>query len=86
MTTLRELRDDRGLSQQELGDKVGLSYVQIGRIERGDSYPSPTSLKNLAKAFGLDRSDIVKAVRASRAAASASHSHTSNASPAEGAA
>jgi transcriptional regulator with XRE-family HTH domain len=34
---LRELRDRFHLSQQDIADALGISYVQVGRIERGRS-------------------------------------------------
>ena len=37
---VEELRNDRGLSRQELADKVGVHYQTIGYIERGEYSPS----------------------------------------------
>lgn len=48
---LRELRKDRGLSIQELADKVALSIGMISQIERGVSTPSLRSLRLLAEAL-----------------------------------
>jgi len=48
---LRELRKDRGLSIQELADKVSLSIGMISQIERGLSTPSLRSLRLLAEAL-----------------------------------
>lgn len=48
---LRELRKDRGLSIQQLGDRVSLSIGMISQIERGISAPSLRSLRLLAEAL-----------------------------------
>lgn len=48
---LRELRQDRRLSIQELAHKVSLSIGMISQIERGVSTPSLRSLRLLAEAL-----------------------------------
>lgn len=48
---LKRLRKDKGLSQAELGERVGVNYLQIGRYERGQSMPSGESLWKLADAL-----------------------------------
>ena len=50
---LKELRRQKNLSQQELGDKVEVHYTHIGRYERGQSKPSTDTLKLLAEALGV---------------------------------
>lgn len=49
---LRELRTVRGLTQEQLAVKAGVSSDQISRIERGLHDPSLTMIIRLA--FGLD--------------------------------
>lgn len=48
---VRERRDLRGLTQQELADKSGLSKVTIGQIERGNAEPSIGTLGKIAQAL-----------------------------------
>lgn len=43
---LRQIREFRGLTQQELADKTGLAASQISNFECGERTPS---LKNLVK-------------------------------------
>mgnify|MGYP000955718466 CR=1 FL=1 len=50
---LRELRKDRGLSIQQVADRVGLSIGMISQIERGLSTPSLRSLRLLAEAMAV---------------------------------
>lgn len=49
---VKELRVQRGLTQQQLADKVNLTYVQIGRYERGGTMPGGDALKKLADVLG----------------------------------
>ncbi|MGB5817168.1 MAG: helix-turn-helix transcriptional regulator, partial [Thermoanaerobaculia bacterium] len=48
---LRNLRERRGLSQQELADMVGIHLSQLGRLERGVSTPSAETVLALAHAL-----------------------------------
>ena len=50
---LRELRKQKGLSQAELGERVGIHYTHVGRYERGVSRPAADTLKRLADALGV---------------------------------
>jgi transcriptional regulator with XRE-family HTH domain len=45
---IKNLRIQNNLTQTDLADKVGLSYVQIGRYEKGKSNPSSDVLQKLA--------------------------------------
>lgn len=55
---LRELRDQKGLNQQELGQLVGVSRQTISLIERGDYNPSIIVCLKLADIFGVKVEDI----------------------------
>lgn len=48
---IKNLRIAKKLTQSELANKVGLSYVQIGRYETGKSAPSAEVLNKLADAL-----------------------------------
>jgi transcriptional regulator with XRE-family HTH domain len=41
-----------GLSQAELAEKAGISVPYLGAVERGDKWPSPTTLAALASSLG----------------------------------
>lgn len=51
---LREARLRAGLSQGELGERVGLQRAQIGRWERDAVAPSFETLRELVRACGFD--------------------------------
>ena len=45
---IRQLREDRGLTQSELADRAGLAVDSVRRIERGQLSPSLRSVAKLA--------------------------------------
>jgi len=51
---LRRFRKARGLTQEALADEVGVDIRQIGRIERGQGYPSIGLLVELAELFDVE--------------------------------
>src|SRR4030042_2985391 len=50
---LKKARMDKGLSQTELANLVGIHYTQIGRYENKGSQPSADVLAKLANALGV---------------------------------
>jgi transcriptional regulator with XRE-family HTH domain len=46
---LKDMREIRGLSQTELGERVGVSKQQIYRYEQGRGEPDASTLSALAK-------------------------------------
>jgi transcriptional regulator with XRE-family HTH domain len=58
---LKEMRLDRGLSQEELHEMTGVSRDTISRMETGDRpSPHPKTLRKLAEALGVSVADIRK--------------------------
>ena len=50
---IKYLRNEKKWSQEELGEKAGLTYKYIGQIERAEVSPSLETLEKLAKAFAM---------------------------------
>ncbi|WP_176087544.1 helix-turn-helix domain-containing protein [Leptospira alexanderi] len=50
---LKELRIQKGFSQENLAKMVGLHKNHIGRYERGDSQPTADKIRKLADALGV---------------------------------
>lgn len=54
----RRLREQRGLTQRDLADLVGLSQAQISLHERGDDVPAPKVRFQYAEALGLTPEEL----------------------------
>ncbi len=57
---IRELRLDKGLSQEELSFKCDLHRTYIGSIERAEKVASIITLEKVAQALEISLSDIFK--------------------------
>lgn len=55
---IRELRLKANLSQQALGNMLGVSAVAVGKWERGQTQPDITTLTRLADIFGTTIDDL----------------------------
>ena len=52
-TTIRHLREDRGMTQAELGEKIGVSSTTVSKWETAKGLPDITLLQPLAQALGI---------------------------------
>ena len=50
---LKELRTSAGLSQANVGDKLGVAQQTVGKWESGRTTPDPTTIVKLASLFGV---------------------------------
>lgn len=57
---LKNLRADRGLTQEALAEKAGISRTYLARLELGQQDPTLTTLKNLAKALKVKVGELVE--------------------------
>lgn len=51
-------RKERGLTQDQLAEKVGLNHADINRIEKHGWIPPATVRADLAKALKVDEADL----------------------------
>ncbi len=56
---IRQIREDRGLSQQELADRVGTSNQQISLLERGERQLTANWMERLAKGLDVNPADLL---------------------------
>jgi transcriptional regulator with XRE-family HTH domain len=56
---IRELRQARGLSQEQLADETGFHRTYIGMVERGERNLSLSNVGVFAKVFGISISDLL---------------------------
>ena len=59
MKGLKEKRLEKGLTQQALGEKVGVDRNIISSYERGEHFPRKAMLDKLAFALECEIKDIV---------------------------
>ena len=57
---IKELRNQRNLTQSELAEKIGLSTNFIGMVERGERNTSVDKIFKLAYAFEISLSEFFK--------------------------
>ena len=56
---LQELRKRKGLTQEELAEKLFVSRTAVSKWESGRGYPNLDSLKQLAKLFGVTIDELL---------------------------
>ena len=56
---LRDLREERGWSQEEFADRAGLHRTYVSAVERGIRNPTLSVLEQLANALGLSMAGMV---------------------------
>jgi transcriptional regulator with XRE-family HTH domain len=57
---VRELRDGAGMTQNELGQVIGLDQPSVARLEKGERAISALQLVQLAERFGVDENTILE--------------------------
>lgn len=55
---IRQLRDERGLSQEKLGELAKVHRTYVGMIERGEKNITLTNIEKFAKALRSDIKDL----------------------------
>lgn len=62
---IRRIRKEKGLSQSELGKRIGVSYQQIGQYENGKRNPKIETIDKIASALGVKIADITQSFKIS---------------------
>ena len=61
-----ELREKKGLSQSQLGEKLGVSNKAVSKWENGGAYPSSELILPLAKELGISIEELYTALSNSK--------------------
>ena len=57
---IKLFRVHSGFSQAELAEKSGISVPYLGAVERGDKWPGPATLAEIARGLGIEPYDLLK--------------------------
>ena len=60
INNLREIRENRGMVQEDIATATRYSVKTIGRIERGETPPSAEFMLRISSYFGMLVGDIFK--------------------------
>lgn len=60
---VRNLRKEKGFSQEELADRAGLHRTYIGMIERGEKNIALENINKLSKALNTPMHEIFKKIK-----------------------
>ena len=55
---IRQLRKQKGFSQEQLAELTGFHRNYIGMVERGERNPALVNIQAFAKVFGLSISEL----------------------------
>jgi transcriptional regulator with XRE-family HTH domain len=56
---LRQLREERGWSQEHLAERANLNRSYLGEVERGHAVPSIITVSKLATALEIQLSSLI---------------------------
>jgi transcriptional regulator with XRE-family HTH domain len=56
---VKEVRDEAGLTQEDVGDRIHRDFPSVGSVERGTANPTFSSLLRLARGLEIDLSDLI---------------------------
>lgn len=57
---IKKLRTDKGLTQQQLADRLSVTTAAVSKWERGKGFPDVSLLEELANELGVSISELVK--------------------------
>ena len=61
-TRIRELRAQKGLSQESFADKCGINRSHMGDIGRGETNVTLSTLRNIAQALGTTAAALLQGI------------------------
>lgn len=59
---IKQLREEKNLSQEQFADKIGLKRASVGMIETGKQQPTIETLENIVNIFGVDYNWLLESI------------------------
>lgn len=59
---IRDLRDERAITQVELSDLAGIDPITVSNIERGKQKPSARTLRKLSRALSVEVMELTSGI------------------------
>ena len=59
---IKEIRNRKGITQEQLANKIGVAQSLVAQYERGSKVPNLLTAKEMAKALECDINDFLKEV------------------------
>jgi transcriptional regulator with XRE-family HTH domain len=59
---LRQLRQDSGITQEDVAHEAGITVAALARIERGTTNPRWTTVRRIIGALNASLDDLISAV------------------------
>jgi len=63
---VRRLREERGLTQEELASRAGTTFGTVSRVESAKSAPAWWTVRKIAEALGVSIAELATAAEAER--------------------
>ena len=63
---VRRLREERGLTQEELAGRAGTTFGTVSRVESAKSAPAWWTVRKIAEALGVSIAELAAAAEAER--------------------
>ncbi len=60
MRRIKKAREQKGLTREQLGERIGVSPSAIGKWETGDRTPSSDTLARLSEELGVSTDYLLK--------------------------
>jgi len=57
-SSIKRIREEKGFSQTEFAEKVGIRHWHLCKVENGQSRPSVPLLEKIASELGVELKDI----------------------------
>ncbi|MBV8898431.1 MAG: helix-turn-helix transcriptional regulator [Acidobacteriaceae bacterium] len=61
-TVVRELRESRGWTQEELAERASMNASYLGFVERGDNVPTLTIILQIAEGLRVEPAELLREV------------------------